>query len=274
MRKILIITTILVSSIGIKAQETTPAPSGSNRLPVAGDIAFGIDALPYLNYIGNIFNNTVNNTLALGSNNIYIRYFLADDMAVRAIISVVDNVTQNRTYVRDDAAVFVNPLSQDKVIDIQRNHNQNYGLTLGIMKTRGYERVRGIYGAQLRYAFGRNKFSYEYGNEMTVANPAPSSIWGNVTERTLETDNGIIQSVGGGVFLGVEYFFLPKVCIGGEASLMINYTWGSQGNTKTELIQNGARFERDQPITPGNRNFNITTFRPATYGGLYLMFHF
>ncbi|MGC8802781.1 MAG: hypothetical protein ACP5PS_03280 [Bacteroidales bacterium] len=274
MKKILIILTVFILAIKVSAQEVTPTSSGSDRLPVAGDIAFGIDALPYLNYLGNIFNNTVGNTLALGSNNIYVRYFLADDIAIRAIISVVDNVTKNRTYVRDDAAVFVNPLSQDKVIDVQINHNQNYGLTLGIMKTRGYEKVRGFYGAQLRYAFGRNQVRYEYGNEMTVANPAPSSIWGNVAERTLETDNGINQSIGGGVFLGVEYYFLPKVCIGGEASLMLTYSWGSQGNTKTELIQNGARFERDQPLSPGNRAFSVTTFRPATYGGLYVMFHF
>lgn len=274
MKKVLTIITAFICALNIKAQEATTASTGSGRLPVAGDIAFGIDALPYLNYLGNIFNNTANNTLALGSANVYIRYFLSDDMAVRAIISVTDNTTKNRTYVRDDAAVFVDPLSQDKVIDVQINHNQNYGLTLGIMKTRGYEKVRGFYGAQLRYAFGRNQIKYEYGNEMTVANPAPTSIWGNVTERTLLNDNGINHLIGGGVFLGVEYYFLPKICIGGEASLMLNYSWGTQGNTKTELIQNGARFERDQPVTPGNRSFSITTFRPATYGGLYVMFHF
>ncbi|MCX7985965.1 MAG: hypothetical protein N2662_03400 [Bacteroidales bacterium] len=275
MKRILLILFISITALNIRAQENATASSKANdRLPVAGDIAFGIDALPYLNYLGNIFNNTVNNTLVLGSNNIYVRYFLADDFAVRAIISISDNINKSRTYVRDDAAYFVNPLSQDKVIDEQRTHNQSYGLAVGLMKTRGYEKLRGFYGAQIRYAYGRNSVSYSYGNEMTPANPAPSSIWGNVTERALETDNGINQALSGGIFLGVEYYFLPKVCIGGEASLMLTYNWGSQGNTKSELIQNGARFERDQPLTPGNRSFNLSTFRPATYGGLYLMFHF
>ncbi len=275
MRKVIIIIILLFSAYMIQAQETSSTASTSNdRLPVAGDIAFGIDALPYLNYLGNMFNNTVGNTLTLGSNNIYVRYFLSDDMAVRVIISVADNIIKNRTYVRDDAAFFQNPLSQDKVIDLQKIHNQNYGLTLGIMKTRGYERVRGIYGAQLQYTYGRSQIEYEYGNEMTVANPAPSSIWGNTTERPLLDDEGYTQSIGGGVFLGVEYYFLPKICIGGEASLMINYQWSSQENIKSELIQNGVRFERDIPVSPGNKRLGINTLRPATYAGLYVMFHF
>ena len=31
-------------------------------LPVAGDIAIGAEALPYLEYLGNMFNNTEDNT--------------------------------------------------------------------------------------------------------------------------------------------------------------------------------------------------------------------
>ncbi len=273
---VLIIFSCVLSS-NLISQEQTSAASGSssNRLPQAGDISFGIDALPYLNYIGNIFNNTANNTLALGSNRAYLRYFLSDETAIRAIISINSTTNITKSYVQDDAAVFADPLSQAKVIDKTISSNRGYGLNLGFMKFRGYERVRGFYGVQIGYFYNRNISRYEYGNAMTVANPSPStSFLGRVAERTLENDNGIVQSIGGGGFIGVEYFFLPKICIGGELSLSFVYTWGSQSNTKTETILNGERIEKNNVVSPGNKSYVLTTFRPATYGGLYVMFHF
>jgi hypothetical protein len=277
MKKLLIF--IMLFSCGIinaQEQQETAAPkaNSSDRLPVAGDISFGIDVLPYLNYLGNMFNNTAGNTLNLGNNNIYLRYFLSDNLAIRAILNIGESQSKVRTYVQDDAAVFVDPLSQDKVIDVQKTHNQNYGIDLGIMKFRGYDKLRGFYGAQINFGFNRNVVNYEYGNEMTPANPSPTSIWGNVLERTLMNDNGVVRFAGLGAFIGAEYYFLPKICIGAEGSLSYTYSWGSQSNRKTELIQNGNRYERNILNSPGDRNSNLNTFRPSTYGGLYIMFNF
>jgi hypothetical protein len=277
--KNIIILLMLLCFVPAFAQDTeqpaTTSKSGVAILPAAGDIAIGADALPYLNYLGNIFNNTANNTLALGSNNLYFRYHLTDNSAVRAILSVVSTKNITRNYVQDDAAVLADPLTNAVVEDKSTTVVNGYALNVGYMMTRGTGRLQGFYGAQVGYGFNRTTMSYQYGNNITIANTAPTTFqWGRVAERKLEVDNGITQNLGLGIFAGVEYYFLPKICVGGEVALSYGYQWSSQSNSKNEKMIGGKIVEIDKQVSPGNKFFSLTTFRPATYGGLYLMFHF
>jgi hypothetical protein len=269
---------LIFSFNGLFSQETeqkSEARNGKEILPKAGDFAIGINALPYLNYLGNIFNNTVNNTLNLGNNNLYFKYFLTDNSAVRVCLNINSTKTTNNYYVQDDAARLLDPTSQAMVEDKRVIKNNFRGITLGYVMNRGYERVRGFYGGQIIYNYNRIRTSYQYGNLMTPENPNPSTnLWGRVASRLLEQDNGITRTIGMGLIAGVEYYFLPKVCIGGEATLQYNYAWGTQSNQKTEQIVGGDLVEMDKVLSPGDRNSVLNTIRPATYGGLYLMFNF
>lgn len=270
---------LLLCFVSAKAQDAgqTEAPkskSAADILPAAGDIAVGIDALPYLNYLGNIFNNTANNTLALGSNTLHFRYYLTEETAVRVMLSINSTSNIQKFYVQDDAARFADPLSQALVEDKTTTNTNAYALNLGYIMTRGYNRLRGFYGLQIGYGRNRTTQTMQYGNNITVENNSPSTHLGKLAERTLEGDNGLVQNFGGGLIAGVEYYFLPKICIGGEFCLDYTYTWGSQSNIKTEQLVGNGIVEMDKPAAPGNKSSVLTTFRPATYGGLYLMFHF
>ncbi len=277
MKKIFILI-LLISFPKIFSQETEQqqvvTKSGKEILPKAGDIALGVDALPYLNYLGNIFNNTTNNTLALGSNTLYFKYYLSDNSAVRICLNINSNKIINKYYVQDDAARMADPLSRAVLIDKKVTSNNGYGIALGYLMSRGYDRVRGFYGIQAGYNYNRGTLEYQYGNSMTPENPTPSTAWGRQATRILEKDNGIVQTIGGGIVVGVEYYFLPKICIGGEVTLQYQYSWGSQSNQKTETIVGNDLIQIDDELSPGDKSSSLNTFRPATFGGLYLMFHF
>lgn len=275
--------------VAAQAQEQTSgeaAPvskSGVPILPSAGDIAIGADALPYLNYIGNMFNGHAGNGLVLpAKNNIYLRYHISDNSAIRAILTINKTVAYNSVYVADDAARFANPLSQALVEDKMTTSINGYGINIAYQLNRGYGRLRGFYGAQINYGFARTVQNFAYGNNITVANPQPTStnfignlnFKPNTLERDLEIDGGIAQNAGLGIVAGVEYYFLPKICIGGEIALGYNYNWGSQSNKQTEELIGSTVEKMDKPNAPGNSAHVLGTIRPANYGGLYLMFHF
>lgn len=278
MKKLIIILLSIVFVSSSFSQESTSGPvskSGIPFLPAAGDIAIGADALPYLEYLGNLFNNSDDNSLNLGSQSLYLRYHLDETSAIRAILKINSSLTTNRYYVRDDAAFFADPLSNAKVEDKFSNSKNEFILNLGYQKSRGYGKLRGIYGAQINYEFSRTINSYQYGNNITVVNPNPTDSWGMGNERTLEIDNGINHTFGLGVLGGVEYYFLPKICIGGEVGLNFAFTWASQKNTKTEvLIGNEIVTKNTLDAPSGLKNRSLQTIRPANYGGLYLLFHF
>ena len=60
--------------------------AGGDRLPAAGDIGLSVDASSFLQYAGNMFNGENFNsapTFDLENQTIMVKYFIADDMAVR-----------------------------------------------------------------------------------------------------------------------------------------------------------------------------------------------
>src|SRR5690554_8175712 len=69
-------------------QEEENTTQGSKYFPKAGDFGIGIDASPFLNYLGNAFNGSSNNQLKLGDNTLYFRYFLSDDAALRLALQI------------------------------------------------------------------------------------------------------------------------------------------------------------------------------------------
>src|SRR5690554_3148610 len=89
MRKTILSIAIILGASSIFAQDLT-SKKGENYLPEAGDWAIGIDAVPLLDYIGNIFGKTADNNHA---GNIWTpnnpsfaingKYFYKDDLAFR-----------------------------------------------------------------------------------------------------------------------------------------------------------------------------------------------
>jgi hypothetical protein len=78
---------------------------GIDILPVKGEFAIGIDASPFLSYIGDLFGSNNKNTSLngnkfltdyFGSNTIYGKYMISDKNAIRANMRITTiNKTEN-----------------------------------------------------------------------------------------------------------------------------------------------------------------------------------
>lgn len=250
--------------------------SASEYFPKAGDIGIGFDAAPFLNYLGNAFNGTENNTLNLGDNTLYFRYFLTDNSAARLALRINNSKDVNNFYVTDDAAQMNDPLSQNQVEDRRTDLSTSYELKAGYQTFRGHNRLRGFFGGDLFFAYSKNSQEFEYGNKMSEINPSPSTAAysGSAARRALNTNSGAQVSLGLGAFTGAEYYIMPNVCIGAELGLIYAQTLGSQSNAKYETMVNSIYVVEEMEIAPGDRTRELNTSFPSSYGNLYLMIQF
>ncbi len=321
MKKInFLIVLMLFVSVGMFAQETATtvqqttntrdskslySKKGDYVLPQAGDFSIGMDALPVLNYLGDVFGKTGTNKLKVTQSNIYGRYWLKDDFAVRVNLLMNRYKNVERNYVQDDQARATDPVSQAQLIDEKKSVTNEFYLTLGAQKYRGYGRLRGFAGAVIGYGLEVSKADYQYGNNITETNQAPTTTttFGATpassaqASRTLETRGGNINHLIVGGVLGVEYYFAPKICIGIEGYLTADFMFQQQKNRKTETWGGEEVITKDKAIAPKSKgstirthfgNFNSTTgtsslnpvtppakpnnFIPAA--NIYLMFTF
>ena len=63
-KKVLFVASLFLATATF-AQDGLTSKKGEAYLPEAGDWALGFDANPFLNYAGNMFNGSLNNTLKL-----------------------------------------------------------------------------------------------------------------------------------------------------------------------------------------------------------------
>lgn len=300
MKKAIILTVMACLSLsGLRAQEeapsTTTAPPAKPvtiYTPQAGDIGLSIDLLaPVMTYVGNLFNDNTNNVFPTtfsgpnynGNVSVAARYFLWDDMALRAALSVNNNRATTRAYVTDDAARAANPLSIDWVTDSRTVANNDVYLSVGLELRRGYKRLQGFYGAQLIGGYQSQTTSYAYGNAITSLNQAPSQAFPAVplnnvggNSRLLKTNTTLGKDflVGVGGFVGVEYFILPKLAVGGEVNLSLLAIIGGQEYEKSERYNpSSATVEENTRLaSPGNTTWIVSTHQVGN--GLYLAFYF
>ncbi len=284
MRKTLlsIATSLLIVGVA-SAQEDqrelgTTNKIGQNILPAKGDIAIGIDAAPFLGYIGNIFTDAYNDAPEFngpnsffGGNTLYGKYFLTDKSAIRARVSFDFN-SQNRTEsVRDDAAFAADPTSDAEVKDKWTTKENYFEFGAGYELRRGYGRLQGYYGGELTVGFANSSDKYTYGNAITSTNTNPTSAFGG-TPRTTAEKNGNAFFFGIGGFAGVEYFVAPKISLGGELGVSI-LTGNVKGGKTTTEFWNGTEVETET-VDNSNDKFGGFGFGTRTNGRLMVTFHF
>lgn len=282
MKKLIYIFVLMLMYNFTFAQETTDSAFVSKRgmeiLPKAGDIALGVNAIPFFNYVGNIFNNTTGNTVSFnflnGNNTIYGKYFLDDHSAVRVSFRYGNNTTINNEYVIKDQDI---PDPLVTVTDSKKTNTCTSLLTLGYEMSRGKGRVRGIYGAELGVFTTNINSDYTYGNAIGGGNTNPSSynFGSNITTNGRVLDNLSGRTIGVGVdgFIGVEYFFAPKISIGGEFNWGFNYYSTKEGSQNTEewdFTNNVVKETKNK--TAGDKGSGFDTGNAG--GAIYLLFHF
>lgn len=242
----------------LRAQETT----GEKYLPESGEWAISVSAVPILTYLGQFFNGAganglndfaaqpyLNGDAATGGfaaltplASITVRRMLSDQLGVRINAGWLYNNRVNNFYSRDDAAYATDPLSSAKVIDTRTNRNNGVSLMAGIERHVGTRRIQGIFGGGVLLAAQSASTKYTYGNAITAYNQTPTtSNGGNTTPaaagvpalaashaslRYLDVHNANRDRYLGAVaFAGIEWFFTPKISIGGEVNIAAVYSW-------------------------------------------------
>lgn len=297
MKKLIILTLLcfglVVPAIAQDAEGGKADPKKTRRglelLPKAGDISLGISANPFLGYLGGFMggNSTANvpgfngvDGYEFKDQQIYMKYFLEDNVAVRAKLHMNFSKTKNKETVRDDHAYFADPTnSAATAIDTKIKSINEIGLNLGYEMRRGRGRVQGFYGGEVLLGYGRTNYSYEYGNPITEANQEPTtaaSMGLNPTKgyRELEEKGGRTFYAGLGAFVGVEYYFTPMISIGGELGLGFIYKIKGQDEIKTEGYLGDGVQEYEYRARKFADDAFQTGFGTKATGSIFVMFHF
>lgn len=265
------------SSAASSNGEMLKTKKGQEILPREGDIALGFNTVPMIDFLLNslryvsVFggnagtsSNTAFNAIQYtenANNQIVGKYYLDAQTAVRvrfgyntlagAVINPVQDALAmaaavNGTQDDIDAASLI--LVDDKI----QFRKKNISLAVGYEKRRGYGRLQGFYGGELRYNKARVKEAVEYGNifssdheveytsnfnsgATSSLNPSTSNDRSRLLEAKYRSDFGI--GVRG--FIGAEYFFLPKMSVAVEYGFGWAYAFQNKEETKYETYHNG-----------------------------------
>lgn len=307
MKKYILFASACLLSLNLFAQQDKPE---KNYLPEEGDVTIGINAIPFLKYLGNCFSDAGDNTInakkiggvpsvgfpvAPGLQNptisIFGKYFLTDQTALRLNVGIGIGSKTQRKYVQDDAALAADPLSAAQVEDSYKYRSTGFSMAAGYEWRRGGKRLQGFWGGQAVVAYSNSKHFFNYGNAITEINqtPSPSTVWDNPVSgqtvptlnpnignnsRLLQQNDGRSWTYGVGGFVGVEYYIAPKIAIGCEMSL--NLLWTTEGKS----LQKSERFNPDfnrveenvRWSEPGGSAFHFGTENIGT--SLYVAFSF
>ncbi len=204
---------------------------GVNILPESGDIALGINASPFLSYIGGFFSNVGAGAPAFtftaqNPGQIYVKKMLSDRKAIRLAF-------------RLGLSQYTEPQGTDPDEDIKYvNSAAALGLQVALENAFAYKsRVRGYYGAGVMItkdpyvdALGIGTISYKDAED---------------SDNNWKEKGGIGIGAGIGGILGVEVFFAPKISLAGEFNigLMVNKTTDriyTEEGEDDEIVERGT----------------------------------
>lgn len=218
----------------------------SDRLPKKGNINFGINAVPILQWAGNIFNGNVDNN-SIGTPkfrnplapNITIKYALQEKTFLRITYGGNSTNHEQRNLVFDDSKAN-DPNA--RVIDVKTSNRNLWALAAGIEKRRSNGNLQGFFGADIVYSRGRIDEHYKYGNNFDDFNQTPTTttdfvgrVSDNVGKRLLSTTTQNSHEIGLRAFIGAEYFFTNAISLGAEFGYTLVYQNASNTLNKYEI---------------------------------------
>lgn len=263
---------------------------GEAYLPASDEWAIGVSASPFLGYLGNFLSigggndapgfeygsNITNNVAIFG------KKMVDEHTAYRLRFNVSVGSTINKAIVAQDR-VNDNPDFPAFSEDWQKVSQTSVVIAPGYEKRRGTTRLQGIYGGELVFGLNARHTTYQYGNPITADFLAPQTHDfgnGNVSldGETRITDNkgGMNVLIGARGFVGVEYFFAPKMSIGGEFGYMFAWQTQLRGVTTEETFDpatNGTR-ETKRDVFQGNGTTLLGVGIDNLSGSINLLFYF
>ena len=250
-------------------------------LPQAGDIGLGMDAVPFFRYAGNLMNANTNNAPNTAfarvqestiQNTLYGKYYLKDNMAIRARLRIAHTTNTTNAFIREDGISLNVP---DAFVEDKSTQNINLNAVGGGVEfRRGHNRLQGYYGGEAIISWGSTKDSITYGNDMSQANATPTSTnflgLNNDARRVLSRKSNQVFGWGVRAFGGVEYFVAPKISIGAE------FGWGLQVTNRRDNETTYERYTLEYEtytIKDGNTS-SVNLDTDNFDGSINVIFHF
>jgi hypothetical protein len=286
MKKITLMIAVVAMFFAANAQDEFLSKRGMAILPEAGDYSIGINATPFLQYAGNVFNGNMGNAAptfgwtAANPMEITGKYMVDANTAYRGIIRIGFTSTKQKFYSTQDGQTAAAYDANVTVEDTYGNTQMNIGLGAGMEKRRGNGRLQGVYGAMAMLSFATDKDKYEYGNAYSSTNMAPTrnNFNGNDLGGAWVIDNKAGTTIGFNAyaFVGAEYFIAPKLSISGEFMWGLGFAKTGEGTLNYEYwgvapAATAAALNTQEVKTAGNGSFGIDTDISAT---LNLNFYF
>lgn len=262
-------------------------------LPRKGDFGIAVSVNPFTNFIGNMFNgnlqNTFNNSFAgdpirptgldLPANlvSVNMKYFVLDNLAVRANLGWMMTSSRQNYYAQDDAAFYNNPLSRKTVTDSYLFRNVGGSFAAAVEYRIGNRRVQGVVGLGGIYAFSLQKEKFQYGNAMTELNQNPScgidpalGFAVDPADRApsfssqrylMKFQTTPTHHIGPYAFIGVECFLAPYISLGGEVNISAVWSWRDANYYTSEGFNtlSGKVESWTELCSPSSSGFNFGT---------------
>lgn len=264
MKKLLLLTLFTFYIVSLIAQETTSSQiynkKGTAILPVKGDWVLGVDAAPFLDYIGNLvlISNEDNKApefafTAQRPGQLFGKYYLKDRKALRVGLKL--GITSRTD--KDG-----NPFDSDEIDKLTEN-SLNIGIAAGIENHRLITgRLRGFYG----YEIGINKTPF-VGLDFNGTNMVTGKV---AFEDGIDNSNDYVESGGNTIdvfakgIVGIEYFIAPKISLSGEFGIGLGYKNTSERKYEPDT---GS----DVVFDAGSSEISVSN---TASGALVLLFHF
>ena len=240
--------------------------NGNNILPEKGDIGLGIDAIPFLDFIGNLtkinsgttFSSMLHIQAPEGGMVIFLKYFTGEKTALRVKFRIAYGASTEKFDVQNDLDI------TETLDDTRIGTNTNFDVGIGLEKRRGSTRLQGLYGLEGLLSVTKGvetspNYKYIYVNEFSSSNQTPSTgLFGATASRPVYQKNAPIYGIGGRAFIGAEYFFTPKMAIGGELAVRLQVSRRGASKVKTESwVNNALEKEVTKDKTPSGSDLSL-----------------
>ncbi|HQQ95423.1 MAG TPA: hypothetical protein PLQ93_12780 [Bacteroidia bacterium] len=175
--------TLLAFALGMSCaygQDLT-SKKGEPILPEAGDWGLGVDATPFLDYMGNFFGKTTSNAaptfnfLAYNTQMITYRYFQDANTVYRGALRIglggptVREQEVDRSYTAPTLTNNGYPDPKPALVENEwKNRTTTIGLSGGIEIRKGKTRLQGYYGGEVGIFFSSSRDKFTYGNNLAV----------------------------------------------------------------------------------------------------------
>lgn len=291
MKKICLLLAIASGVPGIFAQDLT-SKKGEPILPEANDWVIGVEVNPFLDYLGNIIGGASSPSWNfLNSNQTIVgKLFKDEKTAYRAMARIGFNSDKTTVQIADVTATATYPDVPAMKEDSRTISGNFVGLGAGMEMRRGKTRLQGFYGADALLWIKGSKIKHTYGNAITATSPVDTTsnttsfsggsnittdTYGN-TARVLTNKAGTVLGLGARIFIGAEYFIMPKISISGDFGWGIGFSSTGKGSRTVESTD-GSVVATQTVTTDKSSAFSLDVNRDAFgtgNGSLRLNLHF